>query len=200
MGQRPKELVDYLYDEMDLLEQTENMRYDARLEAMGMQKIVHLMGMGYPVITKRKRKKEEGILNLLRVPEQSFYGWLRKLPQEQQELFREADQIQRNRRKSDLIDSIEDAADEFEELIVESRKSPRRDLPEEAKMLEKQAKVYTSLLNQLNQIEKNEGKSGLPEAPTGTGEYHVHVHTSDSQLERLRQLRQEKDNDKVRGD
>lgn len=182
--------------ELRLFAQSQKMRgvtHTEKLDSIGLDDLIELIGMGHKLKTRDSARKP-GILNTLNVPEDVFYAWLIRQPTGSQDKFHNAAIIQKNRRKEDIIEQIEEITENYDELLADYRKSPEYDYTEESKILDKQAKVCSNLLKELTNIERTEKDSERQDV-TPKGDINIHVHANQNQLERLKQLEKGKNNE-----
>lgn len=179
------ELEEKLIHAMQLIRK--GISHEEKLDFVGIDQINELLGQGFRLSTRAK-SKEQGILNLLKVPEYKFNSWLLKQPATDQDTFNNICIMQKNRRKEDLIEILEETAEQFDDLIGSFQHSEEYEHESEANMLDKKAKACSNLLKQLVDIEKADKDTMRDDRPEGSS-VEIHVHTTEQQLQRLKDLK-----------
>ena len=129
--------------------QYERMSYTAKLDMIGLNKIVELVAEGYPLTTSR-RSKSVGITNQLGVTDLSFNKWLIYQPMEAREDLTNALLVQSIQLKQTMLEAALDTVC-VRETIVHSR------TPGSDKIASSRAKASTAL-QILNVIDKETDK------------------------------------------
>lgn len=167
-----------------------------KLDYVGIDLIIELIDMGYKVNTTNK--KRSGILNYLGIPVSAFHKWVRSLPESNRLSLQDAMQAQSlmameamNEKVVDAIDEIESIQESFQDEDMWERDPIT--VPIMVKVSKDKADLAGNHLDRLVRFQ-NANKDNTPETRQRKN-VNVEVHTSDSSIEKLKQLQQLKDND-----